>query len=205
MAVSLSDKINRSFRKRINLTQNSFYFMVIDRKLAHFLVSSEQFINEVMILWYLLGSCYAVLENKRRATRATFLSVWFCDKRSPLNNNKHSFFCFFSSKVSHNVCVAHCHPVPRIIIGLKIYERSVISSCQLFTQVPSGESNHVLSEFFTIATWMNHGDEKKDGHKEHLLCNADGDGKVELLLSVITSCSNCSRLRCLPALWFSAR
>ncbi|XP_067946088.1 calsyntenin-1-like [Watersipora subatra] len=42
--------------------------------------------------------------------------------------------------------------------------------------VPSGESNHVLSEFFTIATWMNHGDEKKDGHKEHLLCNADGDG-----------------------------
>lgn len=43
-------------------------------------------------------------------------------------------------------------------------------------KVPSEQSNHILGDFFTIATWMQHGQEKKDGHKEHVLCNADGDG-----------------------------
>ena len=44
-------------------------------------------------------------------------------------------------------------------------------------QIPSKESNHSLGDFFTISTWMQHGEEKKDGHKEHILCNSDGDSK----------------------------
>jgi len=49
--------------------------------------------------------------------------------------------------------------------------------CGCFCQVPSENSNHTLGKFFTIATWMQHGLEKKDGHKEHILCNSDGNGE----------------------------
>jgi len=44
-------------------------------------------------------------------------------------------------------------------------------------QVPSEHSNHTLGDFFSLSLWMSHGEEKKDGHKEHILCNSDGDGK----------------------------
>lgn len=51
-------------------------------------------------------------------------------------------------------------------------------------EVPSTKLNHSLFEHFTISTWMKHEqsvDDSKHGAKEHIVCNADGDGNFVLL------------------------
>ena len=50
-------------------------------------------------------------------------------------------------------------------------------------QVPNDEFNHTLPTAFTLATWMKHEQNSEDdsphGTKEHILCNADGEGRSD--------------------------
>jgi hypothetical protein len=58
-------------------------------------------------------------------------------------------------------------------------------------EVPRASFNHTLHKHFTISTWMKHtfSEEKatkKKSAKQHVLCMADGDGKICLPLILVT-------------------
>jgi hypothetical protein len=53
-------------------------------------------------------------------------------------------------------------------------------------EVPAGKVNHSLGDHFTLSLWMKHDSPSSDEHeilneaKEHIVCNADGDGELAL-------------------------
>ena len=59
-------------------------------------------------------------------------------------------------------------------------------------EVPSGKLNHTLGDHFTISLWMKHNtdpdNEMLSDAKEHILCNADGDGECMCYLYCVHIC-----------------